>query len=421
MRHTLQVFLYELRRNLRRRGYLLTTFGVPLLALALMFVLQRVNLSSADTANQIVDAMETAGIQLAGFIDESGLFTGAAAPAPYTDVLTEYASEDEARAAIDAGEIEGYYIIAADYMDSGRVRLALPRMSIIDVSEAPIEALILSVLTQDEDEDVVTRIFNPSNVQATNLSITNVQAGSAEESEDANFVLVYVFTIALMMSLFVTNGYLMQSVIEEKETRLIEILISTVRPIQLLAGKILAMGLLGLLQMLVWVGGIYLALRLVSGEGTDQALGILSSLATVQLPMDILPLLIVFFVLAYTLFAALYAIVGALSNSMREGPQYAVIFTMPAVIPLYFLAVFISEPGGGLAVALSLFPLTAPIAMTIRLLVSSVPTAQILLSLALLALTVVAAMWAAGRLFRVQTLLAGQLPKLREIPRLLRG
>ncbi len=421
MRHTLQVFLYELRRNLRRRGYLLTTFGVPLLALALMFVLQRVNLSSADTANQIVDAMETAGIQRAGFIDESGLFTGAAAPAPYTDVLTEYASEDEARAAIDAGEIEGYYIIAADYMDSGRVRLALPRMSIIDVSEAPIEALILSVLTQDEDEDVVTRIFNPSNVQATNLSITNVQAGSAEESEDANFVLVYVFTIALMMSLFVTNGYLMQSVIEEKETRLIEILISTVRPIQLLAGKILAMGLLGLLQMLVWVGGIYLALRLVSGEGTDQALGILSSLATVQLPMDILPLLIVFFVLAYTLFAALYAIVGALSNSMREGPQYAVIFTMPAVIPLYFLAVFISEPGGGLAVALSLFPLTAPIAMTIRLLVSSVPTAQILLSLALLALTVVAAMWAAGRLFRVQTLLAGQLPKLREIPRLLRG
>lgn len=421
MRHTLQVFLYELRRNLRRRGYLLTTFGVPLLALVLMFVLQRVNLSSADTANQIVDAMETAGIQLAGFIDESGLFTGAAAPAPYTDVLTEYASEDEARAAIDAGEIEGYYIIAADYMDSGRVRLALPRMSIIDVSEAPIEALILSVLTQDEDEDVVTRIFNPSNVQATNLSITNVQAGSAEESEDANFVLVYVFTIALMMSLFVTNGYLMQSVIEEKETRLIEILISTVRPIQLLAGKILAMGLLGLLQMLVWVGGIYLALRLVSGEGTDQALGILSSLATVQLPMDILPLLIVFFVLAYTLFAALYAIVGALSNSMREGPQYAVIFTMPAVIPLYFLAVFISEPGGGLAVALSLFPLTAPIAMTIRLLVSSVPTAQILLSLALLALTVVAAMWAAGRLFRVQTLLAGQLPKLREIPRLLRG
>lgn len=421
MRHTLQVFLYELRRNLRRRGYLLTTFGVPLLALVLMFVLQRVNLSSADTANQIVDAMETAGIQLAGFIDESGLFTGAAAPAPYTDVLTEYASEDEARAAIDAGEIEGYYIIAADYMDSGRVRLALPRMSIIDVSEAPIEALILSVLTQDEDEDVVTRIFNPSNVQATNLSITNVQAGSAEESEDANFVLVYVFTIALMMSLFVTNGYLMQSVIEEKETRLIEILISTVRPIQLLAGKILAMGLLGLLQMLVWVGGIYLALRLVSGEGTDQALGILSSLATVQLPTDILPLLIVFFVLAYTLFAALYAIVGALSNSMREGPQYAVIFTMPAVIPLYFLAVFISEPGGGLAVALSLFPLTAPIAMTIRLLVSSVPTAQILLSLALLALTVVAAMWAAGRLFRVQTLLAGQLPKLREIPRLLRG
>jgi ABC-2 type transport system permease protein len=416
-----QVFTYELRRNFRRRGYLLTTFGVPLLVLALMLVLQRINLGGMDTQNQLVEAMENAGIQKAGYIDEAGQFGSDQIPEPFVDVLTQYADEDEARAALEAGSIEGYYVISADYMESGKVRFVLPRMSITDVSDAPIRGLILNVLTQGEDEDVVMRIFDPSNVQTTNLAITNVQGDTGGQAEDANFVLVYVFTIALMMSLFVTNGYLMQSVIEEKETRLIEILISTVRPIQLLVGKIVAMGLLGLLQMLVWVGGIYLALRLVSGEGAANAIGILATLANVQLPTGVLPVLIIYFLLAYTLFAALYAIVGALSNSMREGPQYAVIFTMPAVVPLYFLAVFTSEPDGALATILSIFPLTAPIAMTMRMLVSSVPTGQILLSLALLALTVVVVMWAAGRLFRVQTLLAGQMPRLRELPRLIRG
>jgi ABC-2 type transport system permease protein len=416
-----QVFTYELRRNFRRRGYLLTTFGVPLLVVALMLVLQRINLGGMDTQNQLVEAMENAGIQKAGYIDEVGQFGSDQIPEPFVDVLTQYADEDEARAALEAGSIEGYYVIPADYMESGKVRFVLPRMSITDVSDAPIRGLILNVLTQGEDEDVVMRIFDPSNVQTTNLAITNVQGDTGGQAEDANFVLVYVFTIALMMSLFVTNGYLMQSVIEEKETRLIEILISTVRPIQLLVGKIVAMGLLGLLQMLVWVGGIYLALRLVSGEGAANAIGILATLANVQLPTGVLPVLIIYFLLAYTLFAALYAIVGALSNSMREGPQYAVIFTMPAVVPLYFLAVFTSEPDGALATILSIFPLTSPIAMTMRMLVSSVPTEQILLSLALLALTVVVVMWAAGRLFRVQTLLAGQMPRLRELPRLIRG
>jgi ABC-2 type transport system permease protein len=421
MRHTIQVFLYELRRNFRRRGYLLTTFGVPLLVLALMFVLQRVNLSGSDTQDQIVEAMESAGVQKAGYIDQTGQFGSEFIPTELASVLTQYEGEEQARAALDAGEIEGYYIIPADYMESGNVRFVLPRMSITDVSDGPIRGLILNVLTQGEDEDVVMRIFDPSNVQVTNLSITNVQADTGADAEDANFVLVYVFTIALMMSLFVTNGYLMQSVIEEKETRLIEILISTVRPMQLLVGKIVAMGLLGLVQMLVWVGGIYLAMRLVSGEGMATAVGIFATLASIQLPTDILPLLVLYFLLAYTLFAALYAIVGALSNSMREGPQYAVIFTMPAVIPLYFLAVFTSEPGGALATILSIIPLTSPIAMTMRLLISSVPTVEIILSLGLLALTVVVVMWAAGRLFRVQTLLAGQMPKLRDLPRLIRG
>lgn len=419
MRHTILVFLYELRRNLRRRGYLLITFGVPVLALVAMFVFQRINLNSAEQMEeQIGELMENAGIQKGGYIDESGLFTE---PTPdLAAILTPYSSEEEARAALDAGEIEAYYIIPADYMDTGEVRLVLPRMSISQVSSGPITQLILSTLARDAEPEIVNRILDPSNIQETNLVITSTQDGG-ETAEGANFAVVYVFAMALLMSLFVTNGYLMQTVIEEKETRLIEILISTVRPMQLLVGKILALGSLGLLQMLVWIGGIFLALRLVGGDQATMAVGLLSSLANIQIPTGIVPIIVIYFVLSYALFASLYAIVGALSNSMREGPQYAVLFTMPAVIPLYFITVFTTSPDAPLPTILSLIPITAPLAMIQRMLISSVPTEQILLSLALLALTVVAVLWLAGRMFRVHTLLAGQMPKLRDIPGLIRG
>ena len=160
-----------------------------------------------------------------------------------------------------------------------------------------------------------------------------------------SFIVVYVFAIALMLGLFTTNGYLMQSVIEEKETRLIEILISTVRPVQLLAGKILALGLIGLLQIVVWIGGIYPDRQVGGRRGARSDGQRAGDHRQHSNPVDILPTLLLYFVLAYFLFAGLYSIVGALSNSLREGPQYAVIFTLPAVLPLYFLSLFTPDAG----------------------------------------------------------------------------
>jgi ABC-2 type transport system permease protein len=121
------------------------------------------------------------------------------------------------------------------------------------------------------------------------------------------------------------------------------------------------------------------------------------------------------------MFAALYAAVGALSSSMREGPQYAVIFTLPAVAPLWFLSLFAADPNGTVPLVMSFIPITAPLAMTSRLVATDVPAWQIALSLALLALGALGAMWFSSRLFRVQTLLAGQFPRLKDLPGLLRG
>ena len=424
-KHTVTVFLYELRRNLGRKGYLFMTFGIPLIAFALLlgyqFITQQTGAGAGsqaaeDPTQSLVEQLNFESAKHAGYVDLSGMFQKVGS---LSSVLTRYPDEAAALAALEQGEIPLYYVIASDYLKTGEVTLVQPKLNISQIETGPVQRLILNTLSEGVDPQVFQRLINPSNLQETNLSLVSAEDGA--QNEDTSFVIVYVFAIALMMGLFTTNGYLMQSVIEEKETRLIEILISTVRPAQLLAGKILALGLIGLLQIVVWIGSIFLLIKLAGGAALDQTLGVLAMIANIQIPVEIVPTLLIYFVLAYFLFAGLYSIVGALSNSLREGPQYAVIFTLPAVMPLYFLSLFASAPDGPIPTGLSIFPLTAPIAMAQRLVISNVPVWQVVISLILLAVSAAGVMWMAGRIFRVQVLLAGQMPKLRDLPRLVRG
>lgn len=416
--HIWQVFRYELQRNLLRRGYLFTTFGIPILAFVAIFAIQTIN--SAPTANQpaaaqveMPEVLDFRAIDHAGFVDLSGVYDGVEEP---RGILIRYESEAAAQAALEAGEIDVYYIIPADYLQTGEVTMVQPELALGQVQERPMRVLRDLKLAQTlRDPQLAQRLSTPSVISET--SLTREVPDAAQRSEDESFAAVYVFALVFMLSIFLTNGYLMQSVIEEKETRLIEILLASVRPGQLLAGKILALGALGLLQMIVWLGALLLLANLALGTTA----GILASLANLYIPPQIVPLMIVYFVLGYAMFAAAFGAVGALSNSMQEGPQYAVIFTLPSALPFYFFPLFISSPNAGLPVFLSLFPLTAPLSMIERLVVTNVPPLELIISIVLLAITCVGAFWLAGRLFRVQTLLAGQVPRLRDLPKLIRG
>jgi ABC-2 type transport system permease protein len=218
-----------------------------------------------------------------------------------------------------------------------------------------------------------------------------------------------------MMTAFASTGYLMQSVIEEKQSRIIEILISSVRPMQLLMGKVLANGLLGLLQIGTWVviGGAVL----FSSEAFTQILALVRG--TVNL--DALTVLVIAgnFILGYLTFAAIFGAVGAISTSTREGPQFATAFILPSVLPLMLLPFFVSDPNATVPTILSMVPLTSPIAMLMRVLLVEVPLWQILVSQGLMLVTALGLFWVAGRMFRMQTLLAGEVPKLRQLPGLI--
>lgn len=419
--HILKVFWYEFKRNIKRKGYLFTTFGLPLIIYVLLFGYQFfTNMNEGEPPDIPISRynigpgggteFELPGAEKLGYVDLNGILADARTQ---DSDLVAYADEASAQAALEAGEVEGYYRVAADYLESGEVTLILPSLVIQSVNMDPIEQLLVSALASSEEDVLLQRLSQPANITGTNVQFERPE-GTMQDF-DSSFLLVYVFVIMLMLAVFTTNGYLMQGLIEEKESRVIEVLITTLRPVQLLIGKIFAFGLLGLFQITIWVAAFILLLQMAD------VLGAISVLAQLYLPLHLLPLMLVYFLLAYLFFATAYGIVGALSTSSREGPQLAVVFTLPAMAPVYFLSLFVEAPESILPVILSLVPITAPIAMVQRILVSVVPTWQIILSIVLLCLLIAFMMWLAGRLFRVQTLLAGQTPRLRDLPRLIRG
>jgi ABC-2 type transport system permease protein len=412
MNSLIRVFRYELRRQGRRPGYILVSIGFPVIALVLFFGLRWFQQSrqGADLATPTLgknSAMQET--RPSGVVDKSGVLM----PSTFVDLLN-FKTEDEARAALQANKIGAYYVVAEDYLQSGKIDMYFDRFNLGNISNNSLRLLIVQSLTTGKglDKSLVARLLDRDPQMA--IHTVNETGGVKQAaSEGVSFALVYIFALLLLFSAFTTSGYLMQSVVEEKESRMVEVIISSVRPGNLLAGKILALGTLGLLQMTLWAAaGIYIIRQLV--PATPALLGL-------NITVGQIVILFIYFVLGYLLFASIYAAIGAISSSMREGPQIAAFVTLPAVVPLWATGIFATAPDGPLAVALSIFPLTAPLSMVMRIAITDVPLSHLMASIVLLALTVTFTMWLAGRLFRVNTLLSGRLPRLRDLPQLVRG
>lgn len=218
----------------------------------------------------------------------------------------------------------------------------------------------------------------------------------------------------LYMSIILYGQNILRGVIEEKTTRVAEVVVSSVRPETLLAGKVLGVGAVGLTQQLVWVATVvtFLTYRVkIFG-----AFGIPAP--PFQLP-GISPgdglLLLLFFVLGFVFYAALFAAVGAMVNSDQEAQQAS----QPVMLMLVAAAIFIQpvtfNPTGGLATTMSWLPFSSPIIMPLRLSIINVPTSELIGSLIILLLSCLLVVWVAARIYRVGLLMYGKRPTLREL------
>jgi ABC-2 type transport system permease protein len=179
-----------------------------------------------------------------------------------------------------------------------------------------------------------------------------------------------------------------------------EILMTSVQPTQMLNGKIVALGLVGLLQTVIWSGAAY-ALLMISGQKFSLPISF-------QLPPQILLWGVLFFLLGYAVYGSLMAAIGALVPNLREASQATTVIMLPMIVPLVFITALIQKPNSALSIGLSLFPLTSPVTMMTRLTAGSVPLWQLLLAVLLLVLTAWFLLHAIAGMFRAQTLLSGQ-------------
>lgn len=405
------IYSYEFVRNIKRKGYLFATIGLPLLIAVVFFgfpLYQSFQNAEEDTSNPF-DRLEQAGI-----VDYSGVFANP--PEDFARFLFPYADEESARQALEAEDIDVFLVFPADYLETGEATLHLSDLNITLAGDgqAIAEQLAYSTFADGLDTVRLMRLSNPAIFTDFDLSVS--AEGSDAQSEDADFFLVYIFAMIFMVSLILTNTYLMQTVIEERDNSMIEILISTVKPTDLLGGKILAMASLGLIQIVFWlITGVSLFLI----AGYIETYSTVLAAVDIQLNPSLFALMALYFVLLYLTYAAVFGTIGAVSGSAQEGSQYAGLLVLPVMIPFYFMPIFQSDPNGLIATVFSIIPVTAPVSIMARTVIVGVPAWQIGLSIALLVILAIASMWMAGRIFRVQTLLSGTKLKVSDIPRLI--
>lgn len=389
-----QVLRHEYTRHVFQRRFLFALLSVPFLILVMIGMIF------------LMVGMETDTTPM-GYVDYSGILShGRTAPPPEPPErpvpMQAFESEQAAETALQAGEIQAYYIIPEDYTTSGKAELVYikePRYA----ARGQFYDLLLANLMADQPPEIANRIIEGNEI------IVRAADASQEVSENDFFaVLMPIFTgIIFIVAIATTSGYLLQAVVEEKENRTMEIMVTSVSPTQLMAGKILGDIAIGLTQLVVW--SIFIALGILIGRDH------LEFLQGVQIPIGQLALAAGLMIPAFIMNAAFMAAVGATVTEAREGQQVSGLFMLPIWIPYMLIALIMESPNSPIVVAMSLFPLTAPLTMILRAGFTTVPAWQIIASIGLLSLTALGALWLAGRAFRLGMLRYGQRLRWKEV------
>jgi ABC-2 type transport system permease protein len=380
------------------------TFVVPILAL-LGIGIDR--LTSHITKPSVIE------MKTMGYVDETGTFSHYD-PGGYARLLRFSTSQDATQALI-RNDVSEYFVIPSNYLTTRVIR----RYTLKKEIETPFEttAVIKNFLTANllagkVAPDIIRLVESPLNLKVTRLTKTGAVA--REQSGVENIIIPGVFALLLGLSLLFTSNCLLQGLGEEKESRLIEVLLSSVSIRQLLTGKVLGLGAAGLVQVLVWLISAPLLLNLASSSFRG-------FIAAIHIPSNFILLGILYFVLGYLLFAVLSVGIGAVSPNAREGQQLALIYTLLGFAPLWFLSLLLFFPASPIWVVLTIFPITAPVQTMLRLGLMEIPIWQLVASMVVLALSIVGGLLLAIRVFQVHLLMHGRKPSLGEIVRNLRN
>jgi len=410
VKRVLLVARHEFWTNCKRPGFIIMTLLVPLLGLIILGI----SLLAGGRVTRFLEEQFAPQPKRIAYVDHSGLFTPLLPQ--YEGRFLRYADETQAIAALRDRREQTVVVIPANYLEQGKVMaysIKSGLSSTITSDSTELRSFLVDHLVAGRlDPAITARLRAPYTVAPVWLDENGRPSNEGIAAVVLGFVIPYVFAILLVMTIFTSSGYLLQGIGVEKDSRVIEILISSLSSTQLMAGKILGLGALGLLQVLVWV---------LSGWGLlIGAMGVFA--LTGSLPINAWQVLlsIVYFVLGYLLFGTLMGATGALGTSMREGQQIAGIFSLGAAVPFMAMNFIFANPNSPLAVVLSYIPLTSPVTMMLRIGLMQVPWQQLAFSIGLLAAAVALSLWAGAKIFRLGLLMYGKRASPREVLRALR-
>jgi len=390
------IIRHELTNLFTSKSFLFTVFGLPLISALIFGVASALsqNAQASQSMSALLSAPDVEAVD--GYVDHAGLIQVFPAYLP-ADALRSYPDEASARLAMDAEEIRGYYVVPVDYVLTGKVDYIRNDFNPLGALNGTwIFEQVLDINLLGGDAQLAERVQNPLHVEVKVLA----PEPQRDEDNPLTFFLPYGVTLLFYIVIFGAASLLLSSITREKENRVLEILMLGATPQQLLSGKIIGLGLAGLIQAMIWMGMSFGLLRL-SGQA-------FSVPVSFQLPPSFLAWGILFFVLGYTIYASLMAGVGALVPNLREASQATFVVIFPMLIPLFLINVLIEEPHGVTSVLLSLFPLTSPVVMMTRLSSGGVAWWQPILAVILLIATDYLIVRSVAGMFRSQVLLTGQ-------------
>jgi ABC-2 type transport system permease protein len=389
------IFSYEYLRHVRRRRFIFALLSMPLMILFIAGAGVLAVWAEYDT-------------HPIGYVDEIGILAQARqVPVEPGDWFPDpparaYPGEAAARAALENKETQGYYVLTEQYLKDGSVRY-ITNGQAKSATESAFKRFLRYNLVSAQPPDVARRL-----VQGPVLEILSLSGGRRMAENDIfSLLMPMIIGILFLMVINTSGSYLVGALVEEKENRTMEIVVTSVSTGQLMAGKVVGNLAVGLTELLVWIG--FGLVMLVFLRANPAQVGIIS--------LDPGYLVLAFLTLlpAFVMVAGLMAAAGATANDTREAQQIAGMFTLPVVVPLWLIVPLMESPNSPLSVGLSIFPLTAPIALTMRAAFTDVPAWQIGLSLGLLVACAGGAIWLAARVFRMSMLRYGKRLSLREI------
>jgi ABC-2 type transport system permease protein len=316
--------------------------------------------------------------------------------------------QQELNQEIKAERLDGYVVLPADVLTQGKIFRRAKNVNDFDTNRRLREAFNSAVIGQR----LINAGIKPQDVDAINkdVSIDFINDRGEKESPLGQWGLSFLLGIILYVTILVYGLYVLQGVIEEKQSRIVEVLLSSVKPFQLMLGKVIGIGMVSLTQIMVWA----LSLGLVSALAAAQAIA-LGSFKVPRIPFSVLFFFALYFLLGYFLYATLYALVGSMVSSQEDGQQAQFPITMFIAIPMALASFVMTKPDSVLSTTLSLIPFFSPILMFMRITVQQPPAWQIALSIALLIATIFGAIWLAAKIYRVGVLMYGKRPSLPEL------